>query len=437
MRRGLAVAAGIVLAFGAACSTASARPSHHKASHPKAKVCDLVAAPGGSDSAAGTLSSPLGTPQGLSDKLQPGQVGCLRQGSYLAPLFVSPTSGPGYHEWTIETPDIVLRSYPGERAAVAGRVNVTQTADRTVLSGLNLDGRNTKDLPSPTINSTGAVVRGNDITNYHTAICLLLGSHGYGQAVGTQILDNNIHGCGKLPAVNHDHGIYVEWADRTLIRGNTISGNADRGIQLYPEATNTIITGNVIAGNGEGVIFAGDSTSASSGNTVRLNIIAHSLIRNNIEASWEGPVGSNNVATRNCVWTDRSDFYTGEPKGSGIHGDPVGYSPTNNLVANPGITGLGGNSIGWLKNGPCASLLREGAAERVSAKAGKKKRGRVTIKGGAASADTVSIVRAHGGQVASAEVDVGGRFRVRVKARAHKLHVKAPGMRPSRILKLG
>jgi parallel beta-helix repeat protein len=432
VRRGLAVAAGIVLALGAACSTASARPSHKS----KPKACDLVAAPGGSDSAAGTLSSPLATPQALSDKLQPGQIGCLRQGSYQAPLFVSPTSGPGYHEWTIERPDIVLRSYPGERAAVAGRVNITQTADRVVLSDLDLDGRNTLLLPSPTINSTGAVVRGNDITNYHTSICLLLGTHGYGEAIGTQILNNNIHGCGKLPAANHDHGIYVEWTDGTLIRGNTIFDNADRGIQLYPEAMNTLITGNVIAGNGEGVIFAGDSTGASSGNIVRLNIIAHSTVRNNLEASWEGPVGSNNVATRNCVWTDRGDFYAGEPIGSGIHGDPEGYSPTNNLVADPGITGLGGNSIGWRKDGPCANLLREGAAERVSAKAGKKKRGRVTIKGGAASADTVSIVRAHGRQVASAEVDPGGRFRVRVKARAHKLRVKAPGMRPSRVLKL-
>jgi parallel beta-helix repeat protein len=428
MRRGLAVAAGIVLALGVVCSTASARPSHHKA-------CDLVAAPGGSDSAAGTLSSPLATPQALSDKLQPGQVGCLRQGSYQATLF--PPGGPGYREWYIETPDIVLRSYPGERASVAGRVNILQTANRVVLRDLDLDGRNTLLLPSPTINSTGVVVRGNDISNAHTTVCLLLGTHGFGEAVGTQILNNKIHDCGKLPAANHDHGIYVEWADRTLIRGNLIFDNADRGIQLYPEATNTIITGNVIAGNGEGVIFAGDGTSASSGNTVRLNIIANSTVRNNIEASWEGgTVGSDNVATRNCVWTDRTDFYAGDPKGSGIHGDPEGFLPTDNLVADPGITGLGGSSIGWRKDGPCANLLREGAAEGVSAKASKKKRGRVTIKGGAASADTVSVVRAHGRQVASAEVDPGGRFRVRVKAKAHKLRVKAPGMRPSRVLKL-
>ena len=42
-----------------------------------------------------------------------------------------------------------------------------------------------------------------------------------------------------------------------MIRDNWIYDNADRGVQLYPDADGTVVTGNVIDGNGEGVIFGG------------------------------------------------------------------------------------------------------------------------------------------------------------------------------------
>ena len=69
---------------------------------------------------------------------------------------------------------------------------------------------------------------------------------------------NRIHDCGELPAANHDHGIYVGNAAGRSIRDNWIYDNADRGIQLYPDADRTAITGNVIDGNGQGVIFGGE-----------------------------------------------------------------------------------------------------------------------------------------------------------------------------------
>ena len=83
---------------------------------------------------------------------------------------------------------------------------------------------------------------------------------------------NRIHDCGVLPATNLDHGIYVAEADHTVIRRNLIYDNADRGVQLYPDADGTVVTGNVIDGNGEGVIFGGDShgpppTTTSSSTT--------------------------------------------------------------------------------------------------------------------------------------------------------------------------
>ena len=79
---------------------------------------------------------------------------------------------------------------------------------------------------------------------------------------------NRIHDCGALPSTNKDHGIYVSEARGTVIRDNWIYDNADRGVQLYPDADGTPITGNVIDSNGEGIVFAGTGAEVSSNNLV-------------------------------------------------------------------------------------------------------------------------------------------------------------------------
>ncbi|HEU0019697.1 MAG TPA: hypothetical protein VFQ14_05335, partial [Thermoleophilaceae bacterium] len=47
-----------------------------------ASACSRVASPLGSDSGAGSEAQPFKTAQRLADSLAPGQVGCLRAGSY-------------------------------------------------------------------------------------------------------------------------------------------------------------------------------------------------------------------------------------------------------------------------------------------------------------------------------------------------------------------
>ena len=69
---------------------------------------------------------------------------------------------------------------------------------------------------------------------------------------------NRIHNCGQLPPTNHHHGIYVEASDGARITDNWIYDNADRGIQLFPDAQGTYVARNVIDGNGQGVIFSRD-----------------------------------------------------------------------------------------------------------------------------------------------------------------------------------
>ena len=120
-----------------------------------------------------------------------------------------------------------------------------------------------------------------------------------------------------LPANNHDHGIYVEASDGAQIVDNWIYDNADRGVQLFPDAQDTYVARNVIDRNGQGVIFSRES----SGNVVEHNVISNSRLRWNLE-DWE-LTGTPNVARRNCVWTTRADGYAPQrrdPAHARLHG---------------------------------------------------------------------------------------------------------------------
>ena len=286
--------------------------------------CDYVVATGGSDRAQGTAAAPLASVDELLDRLERGEIGCLRSGTYVADQF------------KLSTPEVKLTSYPGEHATLRGRLRLNAGADGAVVENLLLDGRNPDDLLGPLIYADRVVLRGNEITNHNTAICVHIDDYpGESAPRGVLIENNEIHHCGRLPATNHDHGIYIANARETVIRGNLIYANADRGIQFYPNADDSLVTGNVIDGNGQGVLFGGGSSSSSDRNVVEGNVISNSKIRYNVESYWQGPTGSGNVARRNCVWS-ASGKYSGSPKGSGVAPSMSGASAGNNLIAEPG-----------------------------------------------------------------------------------------------------
>jgi hypothetical protein len=146
-----------------------------------------------------------------------------------------------------------------------------------------------------------------------------------------------------LPAANHDHGIYVEASDGAQIVDNWIYNNADRGVQLFPDAQDTYVARNVIDRNGQGVIF----TRVSSGNVVEHNVIAHSRRRWNLE-DWE-LTGNANVARRNCVWTTRSDSYA---RNGGIQPSPD-FTVLANVIADPNFVDRGVENYRLRLSSPC------------------------------------------------------------------------------------
>jgi parallel beta-helix repeat protein len=268
--------------------------------------CDEVASPG------------PGAAQDLVDALAPGQTGCLRAGLYEGNV-------------KLQTPGITLTRYASDKATVKGRFWIAEGADNVTVEGLYFDGTNPNMLPSPTINADGATFRRNDVTNYNHSICFVLGHPDWGRANSTTIEFNRIHDCGRLPVTNHDHGIYVATATDTLIRGNWIYDNADRGIELYPDAQNTTITGNVIDGNGSGIIFSGEFGVASNGSRVEGNVIANSRVRDNVE-SWYppgNPIGRDNLVRGNCVKGGAYD------DGNGGISDERGFKVVETVRAKP------------------------------------------------------------------------------------------------------
>ena len=285
--RAVAIVVASLLAAGLAAQ-AHAAPFHEQ----RSPSCTVVMGPGGGL-------------QRFVDRLRPGSVGCLAPGKYAARRLVLRVSGTAAARITLTSLD------PSRPAEIGGLLWLMDSANNWTISHLRLDGRNSRNLPSPQVNGDASVWLDDDVTNYREAgptagggICFSLGSTDrYGYAVNTTIVRSRIHDCGVSD--NANHGIYVAaTTGSTIIRNNWIFRNGDRGIQLYPDARHVLITNNVIDANGSGVIFSGLGSRTSSDITVTKNIISNSRNRWNVE-SWypEGtPPGSGNLVAANCLW---------------------------------------------------------------------------------------------------------------------------------------
>lgn len=338
----------VVAALGASAlgGVVSPGPAHADA------TCDYVAAPGGSDDAPGTSARPFATAQKLANTLSSGQTGCLRAGTYREDVAVR-------HGGTPSSP-LTITSFPGERATVHGRLYVAPGADYVTVSNLDLDGRElghacAEACPSPTVAAAHSIFSHDDVTNYHTAICFVLGNEGWGRADYTTIENSDIHDCGSLPG-NTRHGIYVSNSTGSRIVDNHIYDNANRGVQLYPDAQRTVVTGNVIDGNGQGIAFGGSGGSTANDNVIENNVISNSRISWNVLSAWpdgEAP-GHGNVVRNNCLWsTNGAAYYNSD---GGMDGN-VGYSGAGNVVANPEFADRGAHDFRVGASSRCWAVL--------------------------------------------------------------------------------
>ncbi len=286
-----------------------------------------------------TLAAGTGNLQRFVRHLRRGDVGCLR-GTFRTSLSIH---GAGFR----------LTSAPGTRATINGVVFLASSSHDVVLARLRL---RSSDTPTLRVNGWRITIRGTDITNAHRGICVSIGGgfERWGVAHGVALQWDRIHECGRLPATNHDHGVYVEGAVGTVISDSLIYDNADRGIQFFPNAQRSVVTNNVIDGNGEGILFSSESAGgaysaayASSDNLVTRNVISNSRLRHNVEAWWAGPVGIGNVAKANCLWNGAQgnlDLSAG------------GVLAIANVVADPGFANRDAKDFSLKPGSPCAGM---------------------------------------------------------------------------------
>jgi hypothetical protein len=284
--------------------------------------CDRFAAPGGSDRNPGTRSLPYRTPQKLASSLGDGRTGCLRGGTYR------------FSELVLTRPRITLRPYSSNLVRLRGAIKLKPTARGSTIRGMTLNGRVGESSIGPKIYADHVILRGNVITNWHTSTCVHV-SRFYDRPAprGVVIKRNLIHHCGELPSTNKNHGIYVSEAKDTVIRDNWIYDNADRGIQLYPNADDSKVVGNVIAGNGDGMVISGSGSNVADRNAITGNIIAGSYRGYNVYSGDSGPVGRGNLVRDNCVWARNAESPYDEM--GGVMTPARNYAASGNLIAPP------------------------------------------------------------------------------------------------------
>src|SRR5262249_15657338 len=204
--------------------------------------------------------------------LSPGDVGCLRGGTYGGASVFSDFTKSG----TSSAP-ITLESYPGETATLRGYNAID--ASFVTFTNLKIDNTNTFTGSSEcggryesfTLTGSNVILDHNEIT----ASDISHSSNGdYVTGSNEEIRFNEIHGVGVWQ--NYDHGIYVGHGAGTQIQRNWIWNIPHGwGVQVYPSSSGVHAFSNVIdrAQNGFGICSTGSN-----------NLIEHNVVLNSIGA---------------------------------------------------------------------------------------------------------------------------------------------------------
>ena len=312
-----------------------------------AVACAAYAGPNGSDTGAGSLSSPFRTAQRLVNELAAGGTGCLLAGTYVGNIAFS-------------AGNVTLMSAPGARALLRGYIWIKDSADGVTLSDLAVDGH---DVAPITVQVQGdrAILRRLNLTNRNklnsnnTGSCLLLGIV-TAPAVDPLVEQSRIHHCGGGNG-GHDHAIYTEFTRRAVIRNNYLYDNPGFGISMYPDTQNALIEHNVIDGNGYenrgNVTFSGEEAGgeydrdyASDNNLLRNNIVTNSRARYNIDSYYPTIQPGGNLVTDNCVWNAPWGNMTSEG----------GFAYVANLDRDPLFVDRAAKDFRLHEGSPCAGM---------------------------------------------------------------------------------
>jgi hypothetical protein len=311
----------------AAALIAIALPTLQQVPASAASDCDLYASSTGNDAASGfSETAAFRTIARLAAQLQPGETGCLTDGSvFEGHRTISGAGEPGA--------PITIRPVSGGSAAIKDQTLIAAESHDIVFSGLQFAGLDLAKSTMLIVAGDRITFSGNDITSPQT-ICMDIkkGSD------GVLVTGNRIHDCGTQPEwLSSDsgaHGVYIQEATNVTVTQNFIYRNKYRGLQTWPGADGVLIEGNVFFENGTHVNLGYDGATMSRNVTVRNNIMVGATLFKSDEwknvSSIHGylPQGAElgNVVEGNCINQEIRAYGLSEMTG-------YGYTAIDNVIA--------------------------------------------------------------------------------------------------------
>jgi hypothetical protein len=312
-------------------------PSHA----PVPATCDRAASPTGSDSASGSVERPFRTAQRLIDSLDPGETGCLREGTYVSTeRLVIRRSGRA------DAP-IRVTSYPGETARIRHDIVwITDHAHHVTLDRVEIDGSGHSDV-TVMVQGDAFALRNSVVGNANVGkSCVILGNGPADPVADADIRGNVLHDCGSYANGNQDHAVYAADTTGLAVADNVIYGAPGWAVHLYPNAQRSLVSHNVIDDNGRGILIGGDATFASSGNAVDRNIITHATAEYLVSGSWGNATGTGNVVTSNCLYFGGLGTLSGR-----------GFFALSNTEADPGFHDRSARDYRLRPDSPCRAVV--------------------------------------------------------------------------------
>jgi hypothetical protein len=257
-------------------------------------------APGGNDSAAGTIGAPWGTLAGSIAKLKPGDTLYVRGGTYVVTTQIAYVTAAG----TAAAP-ITVTNYPGE----------TPTFTSTILQEDYLYF----NTGSQYITLSGLTFKGPDLVAQDSNGEGLIGF--IGNASHITLSGNTFLGSSAWNSQQHLVYLAADSVNNITITGNTFDGMGSKGsgITAYhdPNATGVIVSNNTIKNVDQGLlIWSTISGLVVEGNTFsgdRINIRHHNSNGTTVTNNFGAATSTNILADSTVNLTVSTNNWTSAP----------------------------------------------------------------------------------------------------------------------------
>ena len=198
-------------------------------------------------------------------------------------------------------------------------------------------GTNTDGLK---ISGTESWVRGLVINRFGGNGIVLQGSGGK-QVIEENRIGTNVSGSGD--SGNGKSGVLVSDSDKVVLRGNLISGNDSRGVEISGNADYTKIDGNIIGANASGTSDLGNTGSGIHISNGDDTSISNNIIVGNDShgVSLTGFSTSDNLIAENFIGVNENGSSIAN-SGSGVH---IGSSANGNTIEENTIAHNGADGV--------------------------------------------------------------------------------------------